>query len=122
MHKGSSSYDSSTNLLSSWYCARKSLFRNILAISPYGSRFCPDSPRSTLDKLLRMKILQKAPKNKDRTTKDTKVHEGPTHKAFLCEPSCPSWLRVLERTRRSYDIFTRQRERNLYWAAQRSTI
>jgi len=37
----------------------KSLFRNILAATPCGSRFCPDPPYPRARKLFAMKILDK---------------------------------------------------------------
>src|SRR5450631_1653033 len=40
----------------------KSLFQNILAVSPCGSRFCPESGRYPLPKLLRINTLAKRTK------------------------------------------------------------
>ena len=53
---------STTALLSGAQSTAKSLFWNILAISPYGSRFCADSTLYQLHKFLRMNILGKQKK------------------------------------------------------------
>ena len=57
MHAGSPNRFSTTDPLTNSECAAKSLFRNILAVSPCGSRFCPDPALSLSSKCLRMNIL-----------------------------------------------------------------
>jgi hypothetical protein len=57
MHAGSPHRLSTTDPLTSSECTAKSLFRNILALSPYGSRFCPDPALSPSSKCLRMNTL-----------------------------------------------------------------
>jgi len=57
MHAGSANRLSTTDPLTSSECAAKSLFHQVLALSPYGSRFCPAPAPSPSCKCLRMNIL-----------------------------------------------------------------
>ena len=58
MREGSPNQCSSAASLNGLRPEAKSLFRNILAVSPYGSRFCPDPFRSKRTKPFRINILR----------------------------------------------------------------
>jgi hypothetical protein len=62
MREGSSHNLSTANAAGELRSAAKSLFRKILPLSPYGSRFYPDLRRSTHGKFLRMRILRNTQK------------------------------------------------------------
>ena len=57
MHADSPNRLSTTDPLKSSQSAANPLFRNILALNPYGSRFCPDPALSPSSKCLIMNIL-----------------------------------------------------------------
>ncbi len=57
MHAGSPNRFSTTDPLTNSHCGVKSLFRNILAVSPCESIFCPHPALSPSSKCLRMNIL-----------------------------------------------------------------
>ena len=62
MREGSPIQVSTTNTANGLQPDAKSLFRNILATSPYGSRFYEDPSRSLRCKLLRINILANSTK------------------------------------------------------------
>ena len=78
MHEGSPIQDSTTHTANDRQPDAKSLFRNILAVSPYGSRFYEDPRRSPRCKLLRINILANSTK---------KYGEVSASDAFQSDPS-----------------------------------
>jgi len=62
MHEGSTN-----NFITGDKFEAKSLFENILAVSPCGSGFCPDPPRSRARKFLGIRILGKVTKKNIET-------------------------------------------------------
>jgi hypothetical protein len=57
MREGSPNQFSTASALNELQLGANSLFRNILAVSPCGSRFCPDALRSKQSKSFRINIL-----------------------------------------------------------------
>ena len=78
----------------------KSLFRKILPLSPFGSRFCPDKVRSNTGKSFRMRILEKQEKKKCGERRSTarspslRPHREPWDSSCARRrPLCRRWCR-----------------------------
>jgi hypothetical protein len=75
MRESSPNNFSTSGPLSGSHSQAKSLFRNILAVSPYGSRFCPDPTRPLAHNFLRMNTLDNRQK---KIWRDISQSKSPT--------------------------------------------